>query len=219
MLDPFESSDPFDVFDPFESFEPLQTYEPLYEPYRYTRYRHHVRRSRRRTVRTTVRRMDRELGKLVSANYVSFLDRSWWTSRTLSPMKSWWKLPIKTSLFTVFLKNNCASCSLIVNICLKQPNMMSAKIQMAVFRGSKLSSNSPNPINSRKFLSDTFCWFLRFRRRITIPPGVKQESITSTMSPEGLLTIMAPKTTSEGTLWVLQLEPSIHHQLKEIRWQ
>lgn len=67
MLDPFESSDPFDVFDPFESFEPLQTYEPLYEPYRYTRYRHHVRRSRRRTVRTTVRRMDRELGKLVSA--------------------------------------------------------------------------------------------------------------------------------------------------------
>ena len=38
----------------------------------------------------------------------------------------------------------------------------------------------------------------RFRRRVTIPQGVKHESVTSTMSPEGILTIMAPKTMLKG---------------------
>ena len=38
----------------------------------------------------------------------------------------------------------------------------------------------------------------RFRRRVTIPQGVNHESVTSTMSPEGILTIMAPKMMLEG---------------------
>ncbi|XP_046459989.1 protein lethal(2)essential for life-like [Daphnia pulex] len=37
-----------------------------------------------------------------------------------------------------------------------------------------------------------------FRRRVTIPQGVNHESVTSTMSPEGILTIMAPKMMLEG---------------------
>nr|CAH0103842.1 unnamed protein product [Daphnia galeata] len=38
-----------------------------------------------------------------------------------------------------------------------------------------------------------------FRRRVTIPKGVNHESVTSTMSPEGILTIMAPKMMLEGS--------------------
>lgn len=38
-----------------------------------------------------------------------------------------------------------------------------------------------------------------FRRRITIPQGVNPESVTSTMSPEGILTVMAPKMMLEGS--------------------
>ncbi|XP_057380257.1 alpha-crystallin A chain-like [Daphnia carinata] len=155
MLDPFESSDPFDVFEPFESFEPLQTYEPLYEPYRYTRYRHHVRRSRRRTVRTTVRRMDRELGKLVSA-----------------------------------IKEDDKSFQVMVDVTDFEPNEITVKTtdKDIIVHAKHDERKDPNGSISREF-----------RRRITIPSGVKQESITSTMSPEGLLTIMAPKTTSEGS--------------------
>ncbi|XP_046459978.1 protein lethal(2)essential for life-like [Daphnia pulex] len=38
-----------------------------------------------------------------------------------------------------------------------------------------------------------------FRRRVTIPQGVNPETVTSTMSPEGILTIMAPKMMLEGS--------------------
>ncbi|EFX87001.1 hypothetical protein DAPPUDRAFT_235846 [Daphnia pulex] len=38
-----------------------------------------------------------------------------------------------------------------------------------------------------------------FRRRVTIPKGVNHESVTSTMSPEGILTIMAPKMMLKGS--------------------
>ncbi len=38
----------------------------------------------------------------------------------------------------------------------------------------------------------------RFRRRVTIPKGVNHETVTSTMSPEGILTIMAPKMMLKG---------------------
>jgi HSP20 family molecular chaperone IbpA len=43
-----------------------------------------------------------------------------------------------------------------------------------------------------------FVFDFRFRRRVTIPQGVNHESVTSTMSPEGILTIMAPKMMLEG---------------------
>lgn len=39
----------------------------------------------------------------------------------------------------------------------------------------------------------------RFRRRVTIPKGVNPESVTSTMSPQGILTILAPKMMLEGS--------------------
>lgn len=42
--------------------------------------------------------------------------------------------------------------------------------------------------------------FIRFRRRVTIPEGVNPESITSNVSPEGILTILAPKMMLKGTL-------------------
>ncbi|XP_046651977.1 heat shock protein beta-6-like [Daphnia pulicaria] len=38
-----------------------------------------------------------------------------------------------------------------------------------------------------------------FRRRVTIPEGVNHESVTSTISPEGILTILAPKMMLEGS--------------------
>jgi len=45
----------------------------------------------------------------------------------------------------------------------------------------------------------------RFRRRITIPKGVNNESVTSTMSPEGILTIMAPKMMLKGNQFCKQI--------------
>ena len=37
-----------------------------------------------------------------------------------------------------------------------------------------------------------------FRRRVAIPKGVNPESVTSTLTPDGQLTIMAPKLALEG---------------------
>ena len=41
-------------------------------------------------------------------------------------------------------------------------------------------------------------FFHRFRRRMSIPEGVNPESVTSTLSPGGVLTILAPKMCVEG---------------------
>ena len=41
-----------------------------------------------------------------------------------------------------------------------------------------------------------------FRRRISLPKGVNPEQVTSTLSPEGTLTVMAPKMAIEGTIKV-----------------
>ena len=38
----------------------------------------------------------------------------------------------------------------------------------------------------------------RFRRRVTLPKGVNPETVTSTISPSGVLTVMAPKMALEG---------------------
>jgi HSP20 family molecular chaperone IbpA len=37
-----------------------------------------------------------------------------------------------------------------------------------------------------------------FRRRVAIPKGVNHESVTSTLTPDGHLTIMAPKMALES---------------------
>lgn len=49
----------------------------------------------------------------------------------------------------------------------------------------------------------SFSW-RRFRRRVTIPKGVNPESVTSTMSPQGILTILAPKMMLEGKIKLKQ---------------
>lgn len=47
--------------------------------------------------------------------------------------------------------------------------------------------------------SDTYGFVSReFRRRVAIPKGVNPESVTSTLTPDGHLTIMAPKLTLES---------------------
>ncbi len=47
----------------------------------------------------------------------------------------------------------------------------------------------------------------RFRRRVTIPEGVNHESVTSTISPEGILTILAPKMMLEGKKYCQKERP------------
>merc|ERR1712071_153196 len=44
-----------------------------------------------------------------------------------------------------------------------------------------------------------------FRRRVAIPKGVNPESVTSTLSPEGVLTVMAPKLTLQGSERVIPI--------------
>ena len=36
-------------------------------------------------------------------------------------------------------------------------------------------------------------FFIRFRRRVMLPKGVDPDSVTSTMTPDGIITITAPK--------------------------
>ena len=50
------------------------------------------------------------------------------------------------------------------------------------------------------FYTNYISFFLkyRFRRRMSIPEGVNPESVTSTLSPGGVLTILAPKMCVEG---------------------
>lgn len=45
-----------------------------------------------------------------------------------------------------------------------------------------------------------FIFSCRCRRRVSIAQGVNRESVTPTMSPEGILTIMAPKMMLEGLI-------------------
>jgi len=40
--------------------------------------------------------------------------------------------------------------------------------------------------------------FFRFRRRVMLPKGVDPDSVTSTMTPDGIITITAPKLALEG---------------------
>lgn len=86
---------------------------------------------------------------------------------------------IETDIFLFVLQQNMKSVTIVT-------------ISIVTFPESKFKSNVYcQNVNSIIVIN-------RFRRRVTIPQGVNHESVTSTMSPEGILTIMAPKMMLEG---------------------
>jgi len=44
----------------------------------------------------------------------------------------------------------------------------------------------------------------RFRRRVMLPRGVEPDYVTSTITSDGVLTVLAPKLTLEGRLYPIK---------------
>ncbi|XP_046459986.1 heat shock protein beta-1-like [Daphnia pulex] len=108
-----------------------------------------------RSMRRSMRHMDRELGKLLSS-----------------------------------VKEDDKSFQVMVDVSHFQPNEISVKTT-----DTDIIVNAKHEERKDQFGSVT----REFRRRVTIPKGVNHESVTSTMSPEGILTIMAPKMMLKGS--------------------
>ncbi|XP_057380102.1 alpha-crystallin A chain-like [Daphnia carinata] len=139
MMDPFE---PYDTFDPYSQ---LQTFDP------YAFGSNIMPRSMRRAMR----RMDHELGKLLSS-----------------------------------VKEDDKSFQITVDVSHFDPSEITVKT----------TDNNIIVHGKHEERKDRYSTVSReFRRRVTIPRGVNPEQVTSTMSPDGVLTIMAPKMMVEGS--------------------
>ncbi|KAI9557993.1 hypothetical protein GHT06_014746 [Daphnia sinensis] len=137
---------PFTDFDTMmDPFQSLQTFDPFF--------------NRRniipRSMRQTFRRMDRELGRLLSS-----------------------------------VKEDDKSFQVMVDVSHFDPSEISVKTtdNNIIVHAKHEERNDQYGTVSREF-----------RRRVSIPQGVNPESVTSTMSPDGILTIMAPKMMLEGS--------------------
>ncbi|XP_032782108.2 alpha-crystallin A chain [Daphnia magna] len=136
---------PFTDFDTMDPFQSLQTFDPFFNRQNIVP----------RSMRQTFRRMDRELGRLLSS-----------------------------------VKEDDKSFQVMVDVSHFDPSEISVKTtdNNIVVHAKHEERNDQYGTVSREF-----------RRRVSIPQGVNAESVTSTMSPDGILTIMAPKMMLEGS--------------------